>query len=167
MKDRTKIRVTQSIPIARQTVPGLLETFRAAFSGKNRPVRILYTKGEDLVVERATLDPEEDIEGPFITPYQIIRQHAEIEMRAFDRNALITACSAVQDLRQSKYELTFIVCRDPIELAQIPGGLSLVDVFGVEILYDPECPEGLVFFCGSSTSSMISDIEKVMICKME
>ena len=167
LKERQKILVTQTIPLVRKTVPGLLETFRAAFSGKSRPVRILYTKDEDLIVERLVLSAEEEVEGAFLTPYEMIRQHAEIEVRSLDRNALVTACSAVQDLRKQQYELTCIVCRSPEELSQVPGGLSLIDVFGVEVLYDPDCPDSMVFFCGSTVSSMVRDIEKVMICRME
>jgi hypothetical protein len=143
-----------------------METFKLAFSGKDKPIRLLYTKGEDLVVERSSLASEE-ADDPFVTPYQMIRQHAELEILESANTPLLTASLAVQEVRRQGFELTAIVCRTVKEIqAWLPDELNSSHVFGAEVFVDPDCPEEHVFFCGSGLSSMIRDIEKSILCRM-
>ena len=167
---KTKIRVTESIPLPRQTVSGLMDALTAVFEGKDKPVKVLYRKGQDLVIERTRFTSEDDPNldsDPFLTPYQMIRQHSEIEVQEIVSNPLEAVCFGAQDLRKQGYELTSIVTRDQVELQDWIGSVvQLGQLFGVDLLYDPECPSNLVFFCGSTVSSMIRDIEKAIACRM-
>jgi hypothetical protein len=166
LKEKRKVRVTESLPILRPTVTGLMETFEAAFRGRNKPVRLLYSKGEDLLIER-TVFQEEDLEDPFLTPYQMVRQHADLEIQEVIENALLACCVAVQELRDDNVPLQFIVTSSLEEMkAWIPEGIDFSKLFGVEVFVDADAPEGALFFCGSSVSPMIRDVEKAICCRM-
>jgi len=167
LQERRRVRITEVIPISRPTVTGLIETFRTAFTGKDKPVRVLYIKGEDLIVERTVLTTDSPGEDPFLTPYQMVRQHSELEIQEA-APALIACCRAAQEIRKQGFDLTGIVSRSPEEVnAWLPEELDLGKTFGVEVFIDPECPEGCLFFCGSSSSPMIRDIEKSILCRMD
>ena len=166
IKEKRRVRVTETLPISRPTVTGLLETFQTAFRGRDKPVRILYSKGEDLLVERTILR-EDEIVDDLLTTYQMVRQHAELEIRETLQNSLLSCCFSAQELRDSGHPLTFIVTADKDALlAWLPKGVRLDDLFGVDLFFDPDTPEDCLFFCGSSVSPMIRDIEKAICCRM-
>lgn len=166
LKEKHRVLVTETVPISRPTVTGLLETFHIALKGRNKPVRILYTKGEDLLVERTILK-EEDEETNLLTPYQMVRQHAELEIRETLDNSLLACCLSAQELRDAGHPLTFIVTSNSSALsAWLPKGVFLDTMFGVQIFFDADTPEDCLFFCGSSVSPMIRDIEKAICCRM-
>ena len=167
LQERRKVIVTEEIPIPRQTVTGLMETFQAAFTGKYKPTRLLYTKGGPLVVERSLLTTDIEEDDPFLTPYQMIRQHADLEIQETISNSLLACCTAMQEVRRQGFDLTCAVCRTVEEVRTwLPEEVQLDKAFGVELLSDPDCPEGCLFFCGSETSPMIRDIEKSILCRM-
>lgn len=166
LKETRKVRVTETLEIQRPTVTGLMETFQQAFKGRNKPVRVLYSKGEDLLVERTVTVPEEE-ESSLLTPYQMVRQHADLEIQEVMPLSLVACCTAVQELRKSGSPLTFIVVSDKEELqAWLPKGIDLADLFGVELFVDSDAPESCIFMCGSVISPMIRDIEKAICCRM-
>ena len=166
LKEKRKVRVTETLAITRPTVTGLMETFELAFRGKNKPVRVLYSKGEDLLVERAVFQ-DEDLEDPFLTPYQMIRQHADLEIQEVIEEPLLASCQAVQELRSDNAPLQFVVTPSYEELKEwLPDGVDFSKLFGVEVFADADAPEGCLFFCGSSASPMIRDVEKAICCRM-
>lgn len=167
IKEKRRVRVTETLPISRPTVTGLLETFQEAFRGKDKPVRVLYSKGEDLLVERSVMREEGDSESPFLTAYQMVRQHSELEIQEIKGSPLLAACTAVQDLRDQKSPLTFVVVFSYEALSSwLPKDVDLEKLFGVNLFADPEAPEDCIFFCGSSISPMIRDVEKAICCRM-
>lgn len=168
LREKRRVRVTEKIPISRPTVTGLIETFQTAFRGKDKPVRVLYCKGEDLLIERAVLqDADKEEDSGFLTPYQMIRQHAELEIQEILEDPLMAACIAVQELRKSGVPLTFIVVMSMDSVrGWLPREIDLSDLLGVEVFVDPDAPEDCVFFCGSQVSPMIRDIEKAICCRM-
>ena len=164
---RRRIRVSEVIPVPRQTVPGLMEAFQAAFSGNDKPVRILYCRGEDLQVERSVLSIPPDKQDAFITPYQMIRQHSELEIQEIIDSPLLACCAAVQELRSQGFDMAGIVVAQEAALKSwLPDGVDLAQLFGVELHVDPDTPEGCLFFFGSQVSGMIRDIEKSICCRM-
>lgn len=166
LKEKRRVLVTETVPISRPTVTGLVETFQQAFRGKDKPVRVLYSKGEDLLVERSVLKDEDDPESTFLTPYQMIRQHSELEIQEIMENSLFACCKAVQELRET-HPLQFIVVGEAETLtAWLPKGIDLRRLFGVELFVDPDTPDDCLFFCGSQVSPMIRDIEKSICCRM-
>ena len=168
LRERRRVRVTETIPLSRPTVPGLIETFQEAFSGKDKPIRVLYTKGEDLIVERSMLTEEGDDAETFLTPYQMVRQHSELEIQETHQDSLLASCLACQEIRNQGFDLTALVCRDLQEVKSwLPDMIDIEKTFGVTVYVDPECPEGCLFFCGSTSSPMIRSIEKSILCRME
>jgi len=166
LKERRKVRVTETLEIQRPTVNGLMETFQQAFKGKNKPVRVLYSKGEDLLIERSVL-VNQDEESSLLTPYQMVRQHADLEIQEVIDNSLIACCVAAQQLRKDGAPLTFIVTANMAELREwLPDGIDLAEMFGVEVFIDADTPESCIFMCGSVISPMIRDIEKAICCRM-
>jgi len=162
-----RVRVTESHPIPRPTVNGLMEAFQDAFRGRDKPVRVLYTKGEDLLVERSVVTESEDSENSLVTPYQMVRQYAELEIQEIMGDALLACCTAVQELRAQKSPMTFVVVQDKEQLmAWLPKRVRIETLFGVELFVDPETPEDCIFFCGSQVSPMIKDVEKAICCRM-
>jgi len=166
-KKTRRVRVTESHSIPRATVTGLMEAFQDAFRGRDKPVRVLYTKGEDLLVERSVMSGGEEDPSSLLTPYQMVRQHAELEIQEALRDALLACCLAVQELRAQRVPITFIVVQDKEQLtAWLPEGVRLETLFGVELFVDPETAEDCLFFCGSQISPMIKDVEKAICCRM-
>tara|TARA_Y100000034_G_scaffold136006_1_gene210233 strand:- start:1374 stop:1889 length:516 start_codon:yes stop_codon:yes gene_type:complete len=163
------VLTTETVPLPRQTVSGLIETLQMVFSDKaqGKPIRILYTKGEDLIVER-TVSISAMPEDPFLTPYEMIRQHAEIEILETLGDPLMLCCKAAQRLGDEDKEITALVCRSKAEVsAWFPSGLQISQVFSVPLMEDSDCQEGCLFFCGSTISKMIRDIEYAVLCRME
>lgn len=166
LKERKKIRVTETLPISRPTVTGLLDAFRDAFKGKDKPVRVLYNKGEDLIIERSILTDSERLEDGLLTPYQMIRQHSELEIQEVIPDPLLACCSAVQELRRKSFPLTFVVVYSIKALNEWLPTADLADLFGVDVFEDPDAPDECLFFCGSALSPMIRDIEQTICCRM-
>jgi hypothetical protein len=163
-----RVRVSETRPIDRPTVTGLMEAFEDAFRGRDKPVRVLYTKGEDLIVERSVVSADPDPgEGSFATPYQMVRQHADLEIQESIDSSLLACCLAVQELRRQKTPVTFVVVQDKEQLSTwLPKGVHLGELFGADLFVDPEAPDACVFFCGSLASPMIKDVEKAICCRM-
>ena len=162
-----RVRVTESLPISRPTVNGLVEAFQDAFRGKDKPVRVLYTKGEDLLVERSVLATGGEEDATFVTPYQMIRQHADLEIQEIVDSSLLACCIAVQELQNHRTPATFLVAQDMEQLsAWLPKNIRIERLFGVQLFIDPEAPEDCLFFCGSQISPMIKDVEKAICCRM-
>ena len=168
LKERRKVRVTETLEIQRPTVNGLMETFQQAFRGKNKPVRVLYSKGEDLLVERSVvIEQGESEESSLLTPYQMVRQHADLEIQESIDNSIVACCVAAQSLRKTGAPLTFIVTSNMAALREwLPDGIDLSEIFGVEVFIDTDTPESCIFMCGSVISPMIRDIEKAICCRM-
>lgn len=166
IKERRRVLVTEALPISRPTVTGLFETLEHAFKGKDKPVRVLYTKGEDLLIERTVLRaPDED--SSLLTPYQMVRQHAELEILSSEKDPVVQCCMASQSLQEDKAPLKFVVVWDFEALRTwLPKGVDLGKAFGVEVYVDPDAPESCIFFCGSAISPMIRDIERAICCRM-
>jgi hypothetical protein len=163
------VLVAETVPIPRQTVSGLIETLQAVFSSRSagKPVRVLYNKGEDLLVERMVLASDLP-DNPFLTPYEMIRQHSELEILEMGGGPVVGSCKAAQRIGEEGYELKNIVCHNVREVESwFSSELQIRHVFRVPIHEDPDCPEGCIFFCGSRVSEMIRDIEYAVLCRME
>jgi len=165
--------VSESLDLPRHTVPALLEVLEGVFRSEDKPSRVLYTRGEPLLVERNVLVPEEG-EDFFLTPYEMVRQHADLEIwpeSGGDRSPVLNVLHAVQSLRNNT-DLTFLVCSSRRGLdGWIANGASdpivIGKTLGVSVLEDPDCPPGCVFICGSRRSSMIRDVEYSIMVRME
>jgi hypothetical protein len=168
LKPRRKIVVAETVPLERKTLSALLSSIEALFSRKDKPTRILYQKGEDLQVEVPRLvDTEElGLESGLVTPYQVVRQHCELEI--FDEindDPLLQVCRILARLREGADPVGVVVPNTEILSAWVPQ-VDVAAVFGIPVYEDPDAPENFVFFCGSTTGTMVRDFEKAIACEV-
>jgi hypothetical protein len=154
--------------LERKTLSALLSSIEALFSRKDKPTRILYQKGEDLQVEVPRLvDTEElGLESGLVTPYQVVRQHCELEI--FDEindDPLLQVCRILARLREGTDPVGVVVPNTEILSAWVPQ-VDVAAVFGIPVYEDPDAPENFVFFCGSTTGTMVRDFEKAIACEV-
>jgi len=164
------VRSSETVPLGRHTINGLLEVIRATLRKGPKVARIQYIRGEDLIVER-DLPAKEDVDGDgsgFITPYQVIRQHAQVAIQEPEFSPIESVCRAVQQLHEDGYALTAIVALNRNAVRDWVGkSVRLQILFRAPLLEDPETPEGCVFICGSKMGDMVSDIEYAVLCRLE
>lgn len=163
-----RIVVSESIELSRQSVQGLLEAITTAYrSAKSKPVRLFYEKGEKLVVERLMPESSLNKDNPFLTAYQMVRQHAEVEIIEKDLDAMATVCAAATALAEKDITATMLVSgtRDSVDKWFTYGKIDAI--FRLPFLEDPDCPEGFLFFCGSQSGKMVGQIEYAVACRME
>jgi hypothetical protein len=168
LKPRRKVVVAETVPLERKTLSALLSSIEALFSRKDKPTRILYQKGEDLQVEVPRLvDTEElGLESGLVTPYQVVRQHCELEI--FDEindDPLLQVCRILARLREGTDPVGVVVPNTEILSAWVPQ-VDVAAVFGIPVYEDPDAPENFVFFCGSTTGTMVRDFEKAIACEV-
>jgi hypothetical protein len=168
LKPRRKVVVAETVPLERKTLSALLSSIEALFSRKDKPTRILYQKGEDLQVEVPRLvDTEElGLESGLVTPYQVVRQHCELEI--FDEindDPLLQVCRILARLREGADPVGVVVPNTEILSAWVPQ-VDVAAVFGIPVYEDPDAPENFVFFCGSTTGTMVRDFEKAIACEV-
>jgi hypothetical protein len=166
---KKKVIQSEEIPIPRTTVQGLLESVRTAFGGDHKVTRLTYSQGKSaLTVER--LVPEDQVaqpeDGDFLTPYQMIRQHADLTVQEPVDDGLLALSKAVQQLTLEGYRLTMFVCPDR-ELVRrwIGNGLRIDHVWQVPLYEDPDAQEFGIFVVGSSRGSLVRDIEAAVFCR--
>lgn len=168
LKPRRKVVVAETVPLERKTLSALLSSIEALFSRKDKPTRILYQKGEDLQVEVPRLvDTEElGLESGLVTPYQVVRQHCELEI--FDEindDPLLQVCRILVRLREGADPVGVVVPNTEILSAWVPQ-VDVAAVFGIPVYEDPDAPENFIFFCGSTTGTMVRDFEKAIACEV-
>jgi hypothetical protein len=169
LKPRRRVVVTETVPLERKTLAALLNSIEMLFSRKDKPTRILYQKGEDLQVEVPRLVETEELglESGLITPYQVVRQHCELEI--FDEindDPLLQVCRVFVRLREGEIDPTGIVVPNFGLLSAWVPQVDVAAVFGIPIYEDPDAPENFVFFCGSTTGTMVRDFEKAIACEV-
>ncbi len=168
------VLVTESRQIARATVPGLLEAFQDAFRHPYKVELLLYKRGEPtFTVERLVPEasiPKEDGDPTvaFLTPFQMIRQHAELEIQEESSVSLLERIShAVQSLTVRGFKFTMLVCGDKMQLRRATPLLRVEDVWQVQLYEDPEAPVDKVFVIGSKSGAQLQDIETAVLCSFE
>lgn len=144
-----------------------MDALGSLFGRKDKPTRLLYVKGEALQVETPKLLDAPDIEGldsGLFTPYQAIRQHCEVDVMETEASPLMAACLAVAKVRGQADVLSGVVIQSKDSLDDWLPGVKLDEIFGIPVYIDPETPEGFVFFCSSSRSTMVRDFEQAVAC---
>jgi len=168
---RRRVLVTETREISPTTVRGLLETIQGVVR-EQRVEKLLYVRGEPLVVERYVPTPDvQDMadDDAFLTAFQAVRQHADLEIQPLHADPLSALARAVQSLTSRRYKLTMFICssRDAVR-SWLGNDLRIEDIWQVPLVEDFEATGGGVFVCGSASgSSMIRDIEAAVFCRME
>lgn len=132
---------------------------------------MVYVRGEEhLQVERMVPEdrmPEGD-DDQFLTAYQMVKQHADLEVQEPVDAPLEAVARAVQSLTSRKYHLTMFVVenREAIR-AWLGRDLRIEDIWQVPLVEDPDAHERGLFVCGARTGTMVRDIEAAVFCRME
>ena len=166
--------MTEARQIARSTVAGLLEAFQDAFRHPYKVELLVYRRGEpsfsvERLVPEASLAKEDGDAGEaFLTPFQMIRQHAELEIQEESSAPLLERiCHATQSLTARGFKLTMFVCGDKMRLRRSSPSLRVEDVWQVPLHEDPDAPVDGVFVIGSKSGPHLHDIETAVLCTAE
>ena len=164
------VTISETIPLHRHTVEGLVDTIKEVFSGKEglsgKPIRIVYNKNEPLVVDRRVR--QELAGGVSLSAYQMIRQHTDIEIGTVFDEPVRSIAYASQDFSNKEINLICIVSNNKIEAYDwFDKILRPEKVLNTKFIEDPECPEKCLFLCGSKSGGSIKDIEYSILCRME
>jgi hypothetical protein len=166
LKPRRKVITSEAVPLPRPTVQVLLSTIEALFAAKDKPTRILYQKGEDLLVETPRLVAENDdaveLNSGLLTPYQVIRQHCELDILDGRDEGVVTLCRMMESARAGGFLVSGVVTSTPDLLEEWVPRVNVGAAFGVPVYVDPETPRDVVFLCSSSRSTMIRDFERAI-----
>lgn len=166
LKPRRKVVTSEAIPLPRQTVQALVSAIETLFTAKDKPTRILYQKGEDLLVEIPRLITESedgvDLDSGLLTPYQVVRQYCELEIIESRDEGVVTLCRMMETARAGGMTIAGVVIRTADSLEEWIPRINVGAAFGVPVYVDPETPRDVVFLCSSSRSTMIRDFEKAV-----
>ena len=162
-----RVVAAEHIKLQRSTVLGLCEAIVQAYQGQNKPVRLFYAKGEDLLIERLVPESQVQGDGQFVTAYQMVRQHAEVQILENESSPVEQLCKAAMSLAERDYEATMFVAasRAAMDKWFSIGRADLI--FRIPLVEDPDCPPNFLILCGSQSGRMMSQIEYAVFCRME
>ena len=168
---RRRILVSEVIPILRPTVQGLLETFQDVFRGPFKVERLRYVRGEEgVVVERLVPEDRDGVpeNESFVTAYQMVKQHADLEVQEPVDTPIEAVAKAVQSLTSRRLKLTMFIAESRGVVREWTGNdLRIEDIWQVPLIEDPDAHDLGLFVCGSRTGDMVQDIEAAVFCRME
>lgn len=163
--------MTQECEIPVKTVPGLIDAFRSAFDNPAKVERLIYERGRtSFTVERLVPGTPEVIteESGLMTPYQMVRQHGEIDIQDAGADPLHDVARAVQSLTTRGFALTMFVCENKMVVREWLGrDLRLSDIWNVPLAEDPDVEDRGLFCIGSKTGPLVRDAEIAVLCLME
>lgn len=165
LRRRSRVLISEEVPLPRNTVPALMEALGAIFTRKDKPARLLYVRGESLQVETSRLVDDDELPGldsGLLTPYQMVRQHCEIDIMEHKATPLLTACLSAARARKQAEMLSGIVVPSADLLEDWLPGVPIGEILGVPVHVDPDAPDGYVFFCSSTKGTMIRDFEQAV-----
>jgi len=162
------VTVSETVELHRNTVEGLIDTIKEVFSSKDsKPIRIVYTKNEPLVVDKR-IRQELAGAGALVSAYQMVRQHSDIEIVDNVHDPIRNVALASQSLSQKAAKIVCIVVNNMFDTySWFDKELRPEKMLNTEIIEDPECPEKCLFLCGSKSGVAIKDIEYSILLRMD
>jgi hypothetical protein len=159
-----RVVASEFLEVPRQTVEGLCDVITSVFREKDKPVRMLYIKGQGLIVEKMV--PESQVEEGSFTPWQMVRQQAEIQIIESGSSPEAVLCQAAMLLAEKSHEVTLIISRsrDQVDSWFKIGKVDVI--LRVPFFEDTDTPENFLAICGSQSGKMIYQIEYAVICRM-
>jgi hypothetical protein len=161
------VTVSETVVLQRNTVEGLLDTIKEEFSSKEKPIRLVYTKNEPLIVDRRVRE-ELAGQGVTVTAYQMVRQHSDIDITESIENPVRAVAKSVQRLSDKDHKLIALVTNNKVDLySWFDDEIRPEKMLNTQLIEDPDCPENCLFICGSKSGLSIKDIEISLLCRME
>jgi len=162
------VTVSETVPLTRPTVEGLVETIQEVFANKDsKPFRIVYAKNEPLVVDRRVRQ-ELAGEGVSVSAYQMVRQHTDIDIADHNDDPVRALGLATQALSNKDASLVCLITNNMFDLySWFDAKLRPEKMINTKLIEDHECPEGCLFVCGSKSGYSIKDIEYAILCRMD
>ena len=167
---KRRVLVTEAIPIPRPTIQALLEVLRDAFRGPFKVEKLRYIRGDETVIVERLIpeDREEQPDDGFLTAYQMVKQHADLEVQEPTDAPLEAVAKAIQSLTSRRLKLTmFVVENRDLVREWIGRDFRIEDIWQVPLVEDPDAHDQGLFVCGSRTGDMVQDIEAAVFCRME
>lgn len=164
--------VSTKVDLPQHTINTLTSTIEQEWRKKDpgRPLRLQYTRGGPLVVERMVrLSPEAEDQG-LLTPYLVAKNNSEFDMLSrTDKSPLETLCMASEALHRKGTPARYLVCQDRRDFDKWVGvDLDVGRVFNVDVFEDPDVPKQVrCLLCGSASGAMIDDVEATIIVTKE
>ena len=165
-RDSVKVLVTERVSLPRATVRALLDAITAAFRSEHRVVSLVYRRGDPLVVERMVPSSEVQDLPDLMTPFQLVRQYADVE-EISGGDPLSVVATACQRISDKKATVSSLVCGSRREVQKWAEPYRLEDIFRLPLLEDPESPEGMLLICGSQTGDAMVDVDTAFFVQME
>lgn len=162
------VTVSETIPLPRNTVEGLIDTLKEVFSSKEaKPFRVVYSKNEPLIVDRR-IRQELAGGGISVSAYEMVRQHTDIEIIEQTENPIRMLAKASQSLSNKDCKLICIIANNKFEAySWFDSEIRPEKMLNTLFVEDPECPEECLFLCASKSGSSIKDIEYSILCRMD
>ena len=162
------VTVSETVPLTRNTVEGLIETIKEVFSSKeSKPFRLVYAKNEPLVVDRRIRE-ELAGQGVTVSAYQMIRQHTDIDIPELHEDPVRAVALSVQELSGKDATVVCLVTNNKFDAySWFDKKIKPEKMINTKLIEDPECPENCLFICGSKSGSSIKDIEYSVLCRMD
>ena len=162
------VTVSETIPLPRNTVEGLIETWQEVFSSKeSKPFRVVYSKNEPLVVDRRVRS-EMAGQGIQVSAYEMVRQHSDIEIVDEVSNPIRCLAKAAQAMSNRDAKLVCLVTNNKFEAyAWFDEEIRPEKMLNTVLIEDPDCPDNCLFVCASKSGSSIKDIEYATLCRMD
>ena len=164
------VTISETIPLHRNTVEGLIDTIKEVFSTKedsSKPIRIVCNKNEPLVVDRRVRQ-ELAGGGISVSAYQMVRQHTDIDIVDSTEDTVRALASAAQVFSDKDIKIVCLVVNNRSDTySWFDRVLRPEKMLNSKLIEDPDCPENCLFLCGSKSGSSIKDIEFSILCRME
>jgi len=173
MQRQALVPTTEERAIPRNNVGVLFEAFREAFLGPHKVERLVYVRGRPTFTVERLVPADTLAEGgeglpDFLTPFQMIRQHADLEIQEPIGAPLEAISRAVQSLTSRGLKLTMFVCESKdVVRAWLGRDLRIEDIWQVPLHEDPDAHESGVFVVGSKEGVLIRDIEAAILCRLD
>ena len=160
------------------TIHELVASMRVVFAAdRPRVERMLYERGRPLLVERfgpprsdGAGEETPDVLDAFLTPYQMVRQHADLDVQEDAFFPLEALARAAQSLAERDCTPSMLVCRrgsDVRTWTKALAGLRVEDIWQIPLIEDPEVDPERVYLAGSASGrKMIRDITAAVQCSM-
>jgi hypothetical protein len=168
------------VELPKQSVGALASAVADEWKKKEfgRPVRVQFTRGGSLKVEREQWVPTDASDG-LVSPFEVVRGRSEfriLEFRKSEQTDPVRAClEAIRVLRRRHVSLTTVLTRNTIGLEKwltstaglsYPSDADTIRLLGADIIEDPSIPHDVVgVFVGSSAGAMLEDAEVSVVLR--
>lgn len=165
--DEKKVLVVQQIPLEKRSRKGLIATINTLFSSEEKPIRIVYTKDQPLVVEKYMRRELVGNDTLALQPYDVIRQYASYHTVEED-TMYKTLAQAAKYIFDREARVMCVIAHSPASVKKRfinQGFVTPSEFFITATHYDDRCPPDTVIVCGSTTGLSMQELNIAVVCR--